>query len=136
MKLVPNQFGSRGITCCMSCEYITNVFKYIDDNWYLELLSRLAIRASHRVMTRLILILRFHDITTRVTVFCFLFHYFTWFTFICLIECDTDQETDRLLGAQRSDDRGFFDEKVSLFHFYNFNTKNFSQTQTQVLFII
>lgn len=27
-------------------------------------------------------------------------------------ECDTDQETDRLLGAQRAEDRGFFDEKV------------------------
>ncbi|KAI1301204.1 Protein lin-10 [Halotydeus destructor] len=26
-------------------------------------------------------------------------------------ECDTDQETDRLLGAQRSDDKGFLDEK-------------------------
>ncbi|XP_064474886.1 protein lin-10-like isoform X2 [Ornithodoros turicata] len=26
-------------------------------------------------------------------------------------DCDTDQETDRLLGAQRADDRGFFDEK-------------------------
>ncbi|RWS14617.1 uncharacterized protein B4U79_09729 [Dinothrombium tinctorium] len=26
-------------------------------------------------------------------------------------ECDTDQETDRLLGAQRADDKGFFDEK-------------------------
>lgn len=26
-------------------------------------------------------------------------------------DCDTDQETDRLLGAQRSDDRGFFDDK-------------------------
>jgi hypothetical protein len=48
--------------------------------------------------------------------FCFLFDYFTWLTFIWLIECDTDQETDRLLGAQRSDDRGFFDEKVSRFY--------------------
>ncbi|KAL1430948.1 hypothetical protein MTO96_014372 [Rhipicephalus appendiculatus] len=27
-------------------------------------------------------------------------------------DCDTDQETDRLLGAQRSDDRGFFDDKA------------------------
>ncbi|MPC92287.1 hypothetical protein E2C01_087366 [Portunus trituberculatus] len=26
---------------------------------------------------------------------------------------DTDQETDRLLGQQRSDDPGFYDEKVS-----------------------
>lgn len=25
---------------------------------------------------------------------------------------DTDQETDRLLGQQRSDDPGFYDEKV------------------------
>ena len=29
------------------------------------------------------------------------------------LDCDTDQETDRLLGAQRTDDRGFFDDKVS-----------------------
>ncbi|EEC20174.1 amyloid beta A4 precursor protein (APP)-binding protein, putative [Ixodes scapularis] len=27
-------------------------------------------------------------------------------------DCDTDQETDRLLGAQRSDDRGFFEDKA------------------------
>ncbi|CAG2108155.1 unnamed protein product [Medioppia subpectinata] len=26
-------------------------------------------------------------------------------------DCDTDQETDRLLGAQRTDDRGFFEDK-------------------------
>ncbi|XP_054160445.1 uncharacterized protein LOC128958589 [Oppia nitens] len=29
-------------------------------------------------------------------------------------DCDTDQETDRLLGAQRCDDRGFFDHKERL----------------------
>lgn len=28
-------------------------------------------------------------------------------------EADTDLETDRLLGQQRTDDQGFFDEKVS-----------------------
>src|SRR5438105_3977612 len=33
------------------------------------------------------------------------------------LECDTDQETDRLLGAQRNDDRGFFDEKVCIYTF-------------------
>ncbi|KAG8177691.1 hypothetical protein JTE90_020254 [Oedothorax gibbosus] len=26
-------------------------------------------------------------------------------------DCDTDQETDRLLGAQRTDDKGFYDDK-------------------------
>jgi len=68
--------------------------------------------------------------------FCFLFHYFTWLTFVWLIECDTDQETDRLLGAQRSDDRGFFDEKVSLFIILFFTILykelEFIQSQTQV----
>lgn len=29
-------------------------------------------------------------------------------------EADTDLETDRLLGQQRLDDQGFFDEKVSV----------------------
>lgn len=28
-------------------------------------------------------------------------------------ENDTDLETDRLLGQQRTDDQGFYDEKVS-----------------------
>lgn len=28
-------------------------------------------------------------------------------------EADTDLETDRLLGQQRTDDQGFFDDKVS-----------------------
>nr|XP_015928601.2 uncharacterized protein LOC107455513 isoform X2 [Parasteatoda tepidariorum] len=27
-------------------------------------------------------------------------------------DCDTDQETDRLLGAQRTDDKGFYDDKA------------------------
>ncbi|XP_054715783.1 uncharacterized protein LOC129225234 [Uloborus diversus] len=27
-------------------------------------------------------------------------------------DCDTDQETDRLLGAQRTDDKGFYDDKT------------------------
>lgn len=27
-------------------------------------------------------------------------------------DCDTDQETDRLLGAQRTEDRQFYEEKV------------------------
>ena len=30
---------------------------------------------------------------------------------------DTDQETDRLLGQQRSDDPGFYDHKVSYLPF-------------------
>lgn len=29
-------------------------------------------------------------------------------------EADTDLETDRLLGQQRTDDQGFYDDKVSL----------------------
>ena len=32
---------------------------------------------------------------------------------IFLDEADTDLETDRLLGQQRTDDQGFFDDKVS-----------------------
>lgn len=32
-----------------------------------------------------------------------------------LTECDTDQETDRLLGAQRGDERPPSEEKVFLF---------------------
>lgn len=31
-------------------------------------------------------------------------------------EADTDLETDRLLGQQRTDDQGFYDDKVSI-HF-------------------
>lgn len=31
-------------------------------------------------------------------------------------EADTDLETDRLLGQQRTDDQGFYDDKVGL-HF-------------------
>lgn len=32
-------------------------------------------------------------------------------------EADTDLETDRLLGQQRTDDQGFYDDKVSIcFH--------------------
>ena len=27
-------------------------------------------------------------------------------------DCDTDQETDRLLGSQRSEDRTFYEDKV------------------------
>ena len=30
-------------------------------------------------------------------------------------DCDTDQETDRLLGAQRTEDKQYFDERVSFF---------------------
>ena len=30
-------------------------------------------------------------------------------------DCDTDQETDRLLGAQRAEDRPFFEDKVFWF---------------------
>lgn len=33
--------------------------------------------------------------------------------FLLTDDGDTDQETDRLLGQQRSDDPGFYDEKVS-----------------------
>lgn len=29
-------------------------------------------------------------------------------------EADTDLETDRLLGQQRTDDQGFYDDKVSI----------------------
>ncbi|GBM43883.1 hypothetical protein AVEN_174450-1 [Araneus ventricosus] len=29
-------------------------------------------------------------------------------------DCDTDQETDRLLGAQRTDDKGFYDDKLAM----------------------
>ena len=31
-------------------------------------------------------------------------------------DCDTDQETDRLLGAQRADERPYFDDKVGISH--------------------
>lgn len=30
-------------------------------------------------------------------------------------EADTDLETDRLLGQQRTDDQGFYDDKVGFF---------------------
>lgn len=43
------------------------------------------------------------------------------FVFICikfLEEADTDLETDRLLGQQRTDDTGFFDEKTVSFLFF------------------
>jgi hypothetical protein len=41
--------------------------------------------------------------------------------FICVFteELDTDLETDRLLGQQRTDDQGFFDDKVRINHFLN-----------------
>ena len=32
-------------------------------------------------------------------------------------EADTDLETDRLLGQQRTDDQGFYDDKVRTFLF-------------------
>lgn len=32
-------------------------------------------------------------------------------------ENDTDLETDRLLGQQRTDDQGFYDDKVRFFKF-------------------
>lgn len=39
-------------------------------------------------------------------------------TFLCHVvfseENDTDLETDRLLGQQRTDDQGFYDDKVSV----------------------
>lgn len=39
-------------------------------------------------------------------------------------EADTDLETDRLLGQQRLDDHGFYDEKVKLSHLTStFSTK-------------
>lgn len=43
-------------------------------------------------------------------------YYFLWFLILLinvylLEEADTDLETDRLLGQQRTDDTGFFDEK-------------------------
>lgn len=35
--------------------------------------------------------------------------------FSCSIEeADTDLETDRLLGQQRTDDQGFYDDKVNI----------------------
>lgn len=33
-------------------------------------------------------------------------------------EADTDLETDRLLGQQRTDDQGFYDDKVCLINIY------------------
>ena len=39
-------------------------------------------------------------------------------------EADTDLETDRLLGQQRTDDQGFYDDKVSFcFRFIKYNYK-------------
>lgn len=43
-----------------------------------------------------------------------------------LEEADTDLETDRLLGQQRTDDTGFFDEKTVSFFIYSNN--HFSYT--------
>lgn len=34
-------------------------------------------------------------------------------------EADTDLETDRLLGQQRTDDQGFYDDKVSIYSMLN-----------------
>jgi len=34
-------------------------------------------------------------------------------------EADTDLETDRLLGQQRTDDQGFYDDKVSIHSMLN-----------------
>lgn len=34
-------------------------------------------------------------------------------------EADTDLETDRLLGQQRTDDQGFFDDKVKSYYSFN-----------------
>ena len=40
------------------------------------------------------------------------FTYYIWF--LCfVIDCDTDQETDRLLGMQRNDDRGFYENNAN-----------------------
>lgn len=34
--------------------------------------------------------------------------------FICfVIDCDTDQETDRLLGMQRNDDRSYYENNAN-----------------------
>lgn len=38
-------------------------------------------------------------------------------------EVDTDLETDRLLGHQRLEDHGFYDDKVNDFHEYRLNLK-------------
>lgn len=35
---------------------------------------------------------------------------------VCLDDLDTDLETDRLLGQQRNDDQGFFDENIVSTH--------------------
>lgn len=35
-------------------------------------------------------------------------------------EADTDLETDRLLGQQRTDDQGFYDDKVRLYLIFPF----------------
>lgn len=34
-------------------------------------------------------------------------------------EADTDLETDRLLGQQRTDDQGFYDDKVGIHSIFN-----------------
>lgn len=34
-------------------------------------------------------------------------------------EADTDLETDRLLGQQRTDDQGFYDDKVCIYFMLN-----------------
>lgn len=58
-------------------------------------------------------------------------------------DCDTDQETDRLLGAQRAEDRPFFEDKVGirrphfceihakLAHAINFLSSSFAKFQKQ-----
>lgn len=38
---------------------------------------------------------------------------FLYIHFFVIDEADTDLETDRLLGQQRIDDQGFYDDKVS-----------------------
>lgn len=39
-------------------------------------------------------------------------HFLLKCSFLVRLDCDTDQETDRLLGAQRVDERGYYEEKV------------------------
>lgn len=54
-------------------------------------------------------------VATKVQRYFLLTYFFSNLLFH-LEEADTDLETDRLLGQQRTDDQGFYDDKVNCIH--------------------
>lgn len=49
-------------------------------------------------------------------------------------EADTDLETDRLLGQQRTDDQGFYDDKVTKIQILRMKSKKRKNTKTIFFF--